>query len=122
MAETSHGIITDDTNIGVSNVNEVNLTQPITHGTSPRNVTHNASDNTHTKSQNENGCHDKSATAATTQQNVSLGVQNLDSVITVDSLNSTPNNLQMVNKTIILTFLWNEIQYFNTLFPVIFSK
>ena len=48
MAETSHGIITDDTNIGVSNVNEVNLTQPITHGTSPRNVTHNASDNTHT--------------------------------------------------------------------------
>ena len=58
MAETSHGIITDDTNIGVRNVNEVNLTQPITHGTSARNVTHDASDNTHTKSQNENGDHD----------------------------------------------------------------
>ena len=75
MGETSHSIITHDTNIGVSNVNEVNLTQPITHRTSPRNVTHNASDNTHTKSLNENGCHDNSATAGTTQQNVSLGVK-----------------------------------------------
>ena len=88
--------------------------------TSARNITYDASDNTHTKSQNENGYHDKSATAATTQQNVSLGVQNSASFITVDSLNNTPNNSQMVNITIILTFLWNEIQYFNTLFFLLY--
>ena len=54
MVETSCGVMTGASNIGVNNVNEVNLTQPITCATSPINVTHDASDNTHTESQNEN--------------------------------------------------------------------
>ena len=54
MAQTSSGIITDDTTIDVTNVNELNWTQSITPHASPRNVTINASNNTHTKSPNEN--------------------------------------------------------------------
>ena len=72
MAQTSSGIITDDTTIDVTNVNELNWTQSITPHASPRNVTINASDNTHTKSPNENLYNDKSVTVAKTQQNFHL--------------------------------------------------
>ena len=68
MAQTSSGIITDDTMIDVTNVNELNLTQSITPHASPRNVTINASDNTHTKPPNENQYNDKSVTVAKIQQ------------------------------------------------------
>ena len=110
MAQTSSGIITDGTTI---DVNELNWTQSITPHASPRNVTINASNNTHTKSPNENRYNDKSVTVAKTQQNFPLHVENSPSVITDDSLNSTPNIVQMVNKTIILTFLLLNIIFYH---------